>query len=55
MTEAEIKRLIKIIKAAPQNKQCPVKFVAVDGHGGAGKSTLAENLAKPAVQSLGRK
>jgi uridine kinase len=38
--------LVEKINKQPRKRGFPVKIVAIDGRGGAGKSTLAEKLAK---------
>lgn len=39
-------QIVKAIKSKPILNAMPVKLVAIDGHGGAGKTTLSKKLAK---------
>jgi uridine kinase len=46
MTRMEIRKLIERIRAEDGPPGMPTKIVAIDGPGGAGKSTLARRLAR---------
>jgi uridine kinase len=46
MSKELLEKIQQEVKAKSLPKNFPVKIIAVDGHGGAGKSTLAEQLAK---------
>ncbi len=45
MTEVDLQKITDGIAASKAPDNMPVKIVAIDGHGGAGKSTLAKQLA----------
>jgi uridine kinase len=43
---AAIEQIVQVVRARPAPDGVAVKIVAVDGHGGAGKSSFAERLAE---------
>ena len=45
MNEIPLEKIKEDIEAAEKPSGFPVKLIAIDGHGGAGKSTLAQKLA----------
>jgi uridine kinase len=46
MNKEVLHKIIKEIEGKKAQDNFPVKIIAIDGHGGAGKSTLARQLAK---------
>ncbi|MDB5160983.1 MAG: putative uridine kinase, partial [Candidatus Saccharibacteria bacterium] len=46
MKKEIIDKIVQGVKAKNSPADFPVQIIAIDGHGGAGKSTLAENLSR---------